>query len=197
MKKPILLVALMLFLSTVSLYAGTTGSIMGFALDQDTGVPIEDVRVTIAEIGFSTGTDATGLFIFAGVQVGTYSLLVEKLGYQPVTVEELIVSLDLTTTISVELKSSPVEIKTPIIVRAARTLINRAQTGAVTKIDHNQIVDMSSRDIFRAAQITPGAVTNEDGQIKIRGTRQGNTIFLMDGLSIMDLRVEKVEKMEL
>ncbi len=176
----------MLFLSTVSLYAGTTGSIMGFALDQDTGVPIEDVRVTIAEIGFSTGTDATGLFIFAGVQVGTYSLLVEKLGYQPVTVEELIVSLDLTTTISVELKSSPVEIKTPIIVRAARTLINRAQTGAVTKIDHNQIVDMSSRDIFRAAQITPGAVTNEDGQIKIRGTRQGNTIFLMDGLSIMD-----------
>ncbi len=185
MKKVILLI-LLVFASLVTIHAGTTGSIMGFILDQDTGVPIEEVKVTIVEIGFSTGSDMSGLFMFAGLPVGMYSLLIEKLGYQPVTVEGIVVSIDQTTTISVELKEAPIEIKTPIIILADRVLLNKNQIGALTKIDHTQIIDMSSRDIFRAAQIAPGVVTNEDGQMKVRGTRESNTTFLMDGLSIMD-----------
>ncbi|MCD6578192.1 TonB-dependent receptor, partial [bacterium] len=185
MKRP-LLVILLFVLGMVTIFAGTTGTIMGFVLDKDTGVPVESAKVTVVETGLSTGTDSSGLFLVAGLAVGQYSLLVEKLGYQSVSIQDIYVSLDQTTTLSVELKSSPVEIKNPIIVTASRLLVNKDQIGAVTKIDHSMIIDMSSRDIFRAAQIAPGVVTNEDGQMKIRGTRESNTTFLLDGLSIMD-----------
>ncbi len=185
MKKPLLIVFLFV-LGMVTLFAGTTGTIMGFVLDKDTGVPIESAKVTVVETGLSTGTDSSGLFLIAGLAVGKYSILVEKLGYQSVSVKDIFVSLDQTTTLSVEMKASPVEIKNPIVVTASRLLVNKDQVGAVTKIDHSQIVDMSSRDIFRAAQVSAGVVTDEDGQMKIRGTRESNTTFLLDGLSIMD-----------
>src|SRR5215467_603485 len=62
-----------------------TGSIVGTVHDQ-TGAAIPDAKITATNTGTNvqrvTVTDASGQYVVASLKVGTYSLTVEKTGFQ-------------------------------------------------------------------------------------------------------------------
>ena len=70
----------------------TTGTILGAVSDADQ-VPISGAAVSMVLEGIETTayTDEAGSYAFAAVPAGTYSLTASKDGFEPLTVEEVVV----------------------------------------------------------------------------------------------------------
>ena len=57
--------------------------IEGTVTDYQTGIPLENVSITLSPSGISTQTDADGFYQFSDLDVQQYTLTVQKSGYQP------------------------------------------------------------------------------------------------------------------
>ncbi|MCK4667406.1 carboxypeptidase regulatory-like domain-containing protein, partial [Candidatus Dependentiae bacterium] len=180
----IFFISCILVLTSSVVFAGTMGGILGF-ITSDDGSPVGEATITVVERGLQVVSNEFGMFSIQSLRPGIYTIEIKKAGYGSVIVEEVLIETDLTTLLNFTLKQTDVEIE-PIIVTVSKTLIHREQTGTVYRVDHDEIAEMSSRDIFRVALAMPGVISNEDGQFKIRGSRYDQTLFMIDGLTIMD-----------
>ena len=95
-------VALALGLATGTARAGTTGKISGRVLD-DKGQPVAGANVTVpaARVGALTGLD--GRYVILNVPAGPHEVKASLLGYQPVAVQNVMVSADQTTSLNLTL----------------------------------------------------------------------------------------------
>ncbi|MCK4667079.1 TonB-dependent receptor [Candidatus Dependentiae bacterium] len=177
-------ISCLLVLTSAVVFAGTSGAILGF-ITADDGSPVAQATIRVVERDLKVVSNEFGMFSIPSLRPGVYTVEIVKAGYGSVTVEKVSIQIDLTTPLNITLKQTDVDID-PIIVTATKILVHREQTGTVYRVDHDEIVEMSSRDIFRVAQAMPGVISNEDGQFKIRGSRYDQTLFMVDGLSIMD-----------
>ncbi|MCK4665426.1 TonB-dependent receptor [Candidatus Dependentiae bacterium] len=180
----ILFISCIFVLSSAVVFAGTMGGILGF-ITSDDGSPVSEATITVVERGLQVVSNEFGMFSIQSLRPGIYTLEIKKAGYGSVIVEKVSIQINLTTSFHITLQQTDVNID-PIIVTASKILIHREQTGTVYQVDHDEIIEMSSRDIFRVALAMPGVISNEDGQFKIRGSRYDQTLFMIDGLSIMD-----------
>lgn len=57
--------------------------IEGTVTDYQTGIPLENVSITLSPSGISTQTDTDGFYQFSDLDVQQYTLTVQKSGYQP------------------------------------------------------------------------------------------------------------------
>ena len=87
-----------LFMSKSLIYAGNTGKIFGKVIDEDTSEPLIGVNVVIKGIGQGASTDEQGEFYLIGVPPGNYNIEFSYIGYAPLTVKDLLVRVDLTST---------------------------------------------------------------------------------------------------
>ncbi|NIV72061.1 hypothetical protein GWN26_08310, partial [Candidatus Saccharibacteria bacterium] len=82
----ILFLACVVFAFGILLYspvcAGFKQSLYGIVLDAETGQPLEDVNVYIANSMLGAATDEKGRFVLLDVPLGTYELIVQMLGYE-------------------------------------------------------------------------------------------------------------------
>jgi hypothetical protein len=92
--------------------AGTTGSVTGTIVDAASGRPIADARVVALSPSqrSSTTTNASGRFTFLSLAPDTYTLSVDKSGYEPQSIAGISVFADQSQTIPVSLRQSLKEI---------------------------------------------------------------------------------------
>jgi outer membrane receptor protein involved in Fe transport len=92
--------------------AGTTGSLSGTVLDASTNAPIGSavVNATSPSQVARTSTDANGKFTFASLAPDTYSVSVEKAGFQTQSITGITVQADQTQTYTVSLPKALTEI---------------------------------------------------------------------------------------
>jgi len=175
-----LAVIMLVLMVGVSAWAGTTGKIAGIVTDKETGEPLPGVNVVI--IGTTTGaaTNINGEFFIINVPPGNYTLRANLIGYRPVEVKNVQVSVDLTTTIDFQLTTQAVEMGT-ITVEAVRPLIEKDITSSRTTITPARITDSAADGIVNAANLTAGAVLGS-----FRGGRinQGEVIYMLDGVNL-------------
>ncbi len=86
-----------------------TGKISGKITEVNTGKALPYVNVLILGENLGAVTDTNGLYTISNVPPGSYSMQARQMGYKSVTVIDVIVVADSTTTINFEL--SPVIIK--------------------------------------------------------------------------------------
>src|ERR1700758_536432 len=81
--------------------SSTTGTLQGVVIDA-TGGSVPEASITLRQLSSSAmrtlTTDDAGQFLAAGVPIGSYSLHVEKSGFNPVNVESLTISVGQTVT---------------------------------------------------------------------------------------------------
>jgi len=70
------------------------------------GVPLPNVSIHITEIGFSTVTDANGVYSFQNAPVGINTVIAAKHGYAPVS-HTIVIVEDQTTTLDISLAPLP------------------------------------------------------------------------------------------
>ncbi len=161
-------------------FAGTTGKIAGKILDKDTGEPLPGVSVLISGTTIGAATNIQGEFFIINVPPGEYELKVSLVGYGPVEVTNVKVSVDLTSTINLEMSTETIDMGT-IIVEAERPLIEKDITSSRTTIAPLQITDSAVDGIVNSVNFTAGSVL---GSFRGGRTGQGEVIYMLDGVNV-------------
>ncbi len=185
-KISIMLSALIIFTVSHSiLFAGTTGKLAGKVIDKETGEPLPFVNITLEGTSLGGATDIEGYYVILNIPPGNYSIKVQYVGYQALIMENVPVSVDLTTTRDFELSSTAVELEV-LIVTAERPLVIKDMTSSLSTITAGQIENLPVQNMQQVLRLSAGIIES-DGRLHIRGGRAGEVAYWIDGVSATDV----------
>ncbi len=115
--------------------AGTTGNVSGTVTDEG-GAPVSGVAIRAVSASQTAGstTDSRGAFSFLNLQPDTYTLSVEKDGYNPISYSGVTVFADQTLTLSFKLTKALKTIA-KVSARAAGNLVKPGTTSDVYSVN--------------------------------------------------------------
>ena len=186
MRKIIIFIGLFLIIISHPGFAGVTGKITGRVTDAESGLPLPGVNVIIPGTTIGASTDLKGDFVILNVPPGTYSLRATMMGYAAVTVTNVIVKIDLTTTINFQLGAEALEMKEVVIV-AERPLVTRDVSASEINIDFKRMATLPVKQVNEVLVLQAGIEQGSEG-VTIRGGSIRQTGFIVDGLSLNDGR---------
>ncbi len=178
-----------LLILSISAFAGTTGKVAGRVYDAQNGQGLPGVNVMVEGTGLGAATDADGYFVILDVPPGTYKLTATMIGYKSLTVEDVKVLTDLTTTINFPLTSTVVQMKQGVVVKAERPIIQKDVTTSVAIVDAKQMKNMPVNNIQGVVAQQAGVVSGGGrytGGIHIRGGRGTEVVYMVDGIELKD-----------
>ncbi|NQV16606.1 TonB-dependent receptor [bacterium] len=162
-------------------WAGSTGKISGRITDNSTGEPMIGANVVVQGLGVGAATDIEGEFYIINIPVGNYSLLINMIGYQAITLTEVRVRADLTTPVDLEMQATILESGESVIVEAKRPLIQKDLTASRNIMTSEDIENIPVQDVDDIVELSGGFV---DGHA--RGGRMGEVVYMVNGVSVVD-----------
>ena len=179
-EKRLLIFLTMLFATT--LYAGTTGKIVGKVTDKRTGAELPGANVVVVgtRLGAASGID--GSFIILQVPPGIYSVKASIIGYQELLYDNVRVSIDLTTHLDFQLTETVLELGQTVTVIAERPLIQRDLTSTSNKVGSEVIDQLPVENFSDVVNLQAGVVEGH-----FRGGRSGEVAYLIDGIPVNDV----------
>jgi len=119
--------------------AGTTGGLSGTVTQTDTGAPIAGAKITVTSPSQSatTTTDNGGHFTFVSLAPDTYTLSVEKSGFEPAALAGVNVIADQTPSIAITTRASLRTIGR-VTARSANDLVRPGTTSDVYAVSAAQ-----------------------------------------------------------
>ena len=184
--KKILLVYLTVFSCSLSFtFAGTTGKIAGKVTDKTTGEPLPFVNIIIVGTNLGAATDIDGNYVILNISPGKYNVKAQYIGYQPVLVENVSVSIDLTTSVDFTLLESAVELE-EIVVQGKQDLVKKDVTSSQSLISAEQIEVLPVAEFDDILQLQAGVTRDAAGDFHIRGGRTSEVAYWVNGVSITD-----------
>ena len=185
MKKYLQLALILLLLPFSIIFAGTTGKITGKVIDKNTNEPLPFVNITIEGTNFGAATDIDGNYVILNIPPGKYNVKAQYIGYQPTLVENISVSIDLTSTVDFQLSESAVELE-EIIVQGKQGLIKKDVTSSQSLISSDQINQLPVTELDDILQLQAGVTRGANGDFHIRGGRTSEIAYWVNGISITD-----------
>ena len=173
------------FLWVSMLFAGDTGKIVGQITDSETGEALFGVNILLKGSSMGSASDMEGHYIILNVPAASYTISASYIGYKTITITDIRVNADRTTTVNFNMEISAVEGE-EVIVEAKRPAIVRDQTASTTTIEDDDIVNMPVNSLDEIMTTMPGVVENENANsgIHLRGGRSGEISYLVDGFLI-------------
>jgi outer membrane receptor protein involved in Fe transport len=172
--------ALFLLLFAPALFAGVTGKIVG-NITNAAGDPLPGVNVQILDQSYGAATDFEGDYRILHVPPGFYDMRVTSLGYRSVLLEQIAVSVDLSTHQDFVLEESAIAGE-EITVVAKRPIVQVDQTFSASYVDAMELAAMPVTELSQVVAIQAGVV---DGHF--RGGRGGEVLYLVDGIPVTDV----------
>lgn len=176
-----LFIALMLFSSIT--FAGTTGKIVGKIIDKDTGEPLIGVNVIIMGTTQGAATDFEGDFVILNVSPGTHILKASMIGYTPITINRVVVKIDKTTPVNIELRIETIETGEVVVV-AEKNLLKRDVSTSVISIEPEELFELPVASVNDIIELQAGV---EEGLV-VRGGGADQLLFQIDGITLRDPR---------
>jgi hypothetical protein len=165
--------------------AATNGKIAGRVIDKDTGDPLPAVNVVVEGTTLGATTDLDGRYFILTVPPGRYSVRASMVGYKDMAVRNVLVQTDLTSHIDFDLEPTVLELGEEVVVVAERPLIEKDVTGSRMTISGSSLALMPVDEMQEILSLTAGAV-EEDGNLHIRGGRNREVAYLIDGALVAD-----------
>jgi len=160
-------------------FSQTTGKISGVIYDQDTKEPIIGANIIVVGTNFGTSSDTDGSFYIINISPGTYSLKIHYIGYAPLTLNKVNVSVNRTNELqSIFIKQSSIEGEM-IEVTVDAFNVKKDQTGTVKNISSDQIDMLPVENIDAVINMQAGVVANH-----FRGGRSTEVTYLVDGIRV-------------
>lgn len=185
--KRLLLVATMVFLLPMYLFAGNTGKITGVVKDKESGDALPGVNILIEGTSMGATTNAKGEYTILNVPAGVYTVATSMIGYTKLTKQNVRVIPDFTTRLDFEISATSVSGEEQVVV-AERPLIQKDQTMTMSVTTAEEIKNLPVRGFQAAANLGVGIVVsntrNLDGgtaNVNVRGGRSSETGVYMDG----------------
>jgi hypothetical protein len=167
--------------------ARTTGQVVGTVKDAS-GAIIPNAEVVLIDIGTGTSHDAKsgpeGGFVFPNLQPGRYTLTATASGFQPVTLQEIIVQTARSTDVVVQFQVAgvseqvSVQASTPVVETTSTTIANTVRNEQIAKLP------LSGRNVLNFALLVPGTATSAGARdSEYNGLPGGAIAITLDGIN--------------
>ena len=153
------------------------GKVRGKITDKESGEPLIGANVIIEGTSLGASTDVEGEYIILSVPPGVYAIKGSYIGYAAMTISNIRVSSNITTTQDFQLSSTAIQTQAVEVV-ADRPLIQRNTTNTVRLATQDDIKNIPFRGLQNILALNAGVV-QQDGNLYIRGGRNGEVAFLL------------------
>lgn len=174
-----LFIGIFLILFT-SAYAGTTGKISGRITSKEKGEPIPGTNVLVEGTSLGALAALDGYYHIINIPPGKYTVIIRAMGFGMMKFENVRVSVDATTNLSVALTSAVIEGEEVTVV-AAKPLVQKDLTSTSARVSGDQIDMLPVESVNQVVELQAGVVNGH-----FRGGRLGEVAFLIDGLAVND-----------
>lgn len=163
---------------TLTLQAQTTGKIAGTILDEASGEPLPGANIRLMNTSMGAAADVDGRYFIINVRPGIYEMRVDMIGYAPVVVEEVAVSINRTVPIDIRMKPAVIEGEV-VVIEVERMAMKKDQTGTIKNISSEQLEVLPVENLSAVVNMQAGVV---DGHF--RGGRSTEVSYLIDGVAV-------------
>jgi outer membrane receptor protein involved in Fe transport len=185
MLKKLLNTAILMVLFCITLDAGTTGKISGKVTDSETGEPIPGINIIIDGTTQGAASDIDGIFIINNILPGSYTVIASGVGYQKKRFIDVKVRADFTTQLDFEIGSESITTD-EVVVQAKAEMVRKDLTSSHTSIDSETIESLPVESVTQLLTLQAGITQGADGSIHIRGGRDYDTQYSINGVSIVN-----------
>ncbi|HUI63944.1 MAG TPA: TonB-dependent receptor, partial [Bacteroidota bacterium] len=179
MRKKCTLLAIIL---TAHALAVAGGKIKGKVVDKLNGEPLIGATVSVVGTNLGAAVDPNGEYTILNVPADVYTLKASFIGYTALSVTNVRVNNDLTTSMDFRLSSEEVKLQAVEVV-AERPLVNTSATNAVRITTNEDINALPVRGVNNILALSPGVVL-QDNTVFIRGGRLDEVGYYLEGVSI-------------
>ncbi len=172
---------LILILLSSSTFA-QTGKIAGRVIDGTTSEPLPFVNILVEGTTIGAASDINGYYSIIGLGPGVYSVRASAIGYNAQTVQQVRVSIDLTSEINFELFETSIELKEEVVVVATRPLVTKDLTSSTAIISADDISALPVTEFQEILELQAGIVGGS-----VRGGRRGEVVYAIDGVPMTDV----------
>lgn len=183
-KYPLHLIISVLSLSSL-LLASTTGKIAGKVTDHETGEPLMGVNVVLVGTELGAATDLDGRYTILNVAPGTRSVTASMIGYNPMTIGNVLVKTDMTSRINFELTEGSLEGEA-VTVTAERPMVEADLTSSKAVITSEEIALLPAESFQALLQTKAGVTEGSGGELHIRGGRTSEVLYMIDGIPVIN-----------
>ena len=179
--------------SVAAFAQGTTSRLTGVVLDQK-GAAVPGATVTLTNdgngIALTAQTSDSGTYTFDLIQVGSYTVLVEKQGFKKFQSKHNAVNVNQPTTVNATLEVG--DVSEVVQVSSAAETVQTSTSGNIgTTIEQRElenlpIVGTRGRNPLDLLNVQPGVVFggNTGGAVNVHGSRDRAFNFTLDGIDI-------------
>ncbi|NQV38524.1 MAG: TonB-dependent receptor [Candidatus Marinimicrobia bacterium] len=172
------LITALFIVSTQFCFGQTTGKISGSVTDKSTGDPLPGANIFVPNTYMGTVADENGLFYLINVLPGDYTLKVSMIGYAEVTINDVHISINRTTSLNLTLDPTVLE-GTEVIVEVDRVSVKKDQTGTIKNVSSDQIEALPIEDLSAVVAMQAGVVEGH-----FRGGRLTEVSYMIDGMQV-------------
>ncbi|HLL14529.1 MAG TPA: TonB-dependent receptor [Pyrinomonadaceae bacterium] len=176
-----------------ALAQGTASRVTGTVVDPS-GAVVPDATVTLTkegtQVSFTTQTTSTGNYVFDSVQIGTYTVSVEKEGFKKFVSTTNPVNINQPATVDVTLEIGGVADVVQVVGTAELVQTNSSgnfgNTVEQRTLESLPIVGVRGRNPLALINLQPGVVSgaNTGGGVHVHGARDRAFNFTLDGIDI-------------
>lgn len=179
--KKLLFLAFVFF--TAQVFA-QNGSLKGKITDKASGETL--IGATVVLLGTYNGTtaDLNGNYEIKDIKPGDYSVKFSFIGYADVVVNGVRIKKAQNTVLNAEMQTRSTSIK-EVVILGEKSLINLEKASSEVKIGEEDIRQMNMRDVQEIVSMQAGVNKTPDG-INVRGARNYETQYIVDGISAQD-----------
>lgn len=175
---------LLFILFQVFIHAGTTGKLAGIIKDASTGEPLIGANVVIEGTNFGAATNVNGEYVILNIPPGKYNVKFSFIGYESLLMQDVVITVDQTTQLSVSLKSQTIQVG-EVVVTARTPLIQKDVTSSIAVITREQIESLPVSTFTELLSLQAG-VTGSGSDLHVRGGRANEVAYMIDGTLVVD-----------
>jgi hypothetical protein len=178
----------------------TTGKIAGRVVEAGSRSPLMGANVLVegTRLGAAAGED--GDFFIINVPPGTYTVRVQMMGYKGVRMENVQVSVNRTSDITLEMRETVIQ-GDVVVVQAEKIAVKKDQTSTIRNVSSEQIDILPVESMGGVISMQTGVVNGH-----FRGGRINDVAYLIDGVDVtesfggegraVELEPESIEDLE-
>lgn len=172
-------------------FAGTTGIISG-TVKTSSGTALPGAEITVEGTNLHATTDADGYFAMPNVAPGAYKVKATAAGYKDARIDDASVIMDVTESLDFSMEAAEIQ-ETEIVVTdtKAKPNIQRDVVPTMYAIEARQesMIRSQPNVMYQLPSLLltlPGIVADADGYPHIRGGRNNELGYMLDGIPVTE-----------
>jgi len=165
-------------------------TISGFVYDASNGEALIGTNVYLADTQIGSSTNNSGYYVIPNIPVGTYTLVVNFIGYKPYQ-KEIRLAVGDTKIITVKLTPDEIAIEKVVVLADAVSEAQKLFEQDISSLrlsgrQLKQSPQIAEADLLRSLQSLPGVMPVSDfsSALYVRGGTPDQNLYLMDGTDV-------------